>query len=163
MDFGSSHSHCESRQRYPTTYLSHSLVSLSEVLALERESNDSDRFSLSIWSKVWASSSSGSSTGVDCSGAPSAGTKKVFELGAAWISPGTTNRAEAFARDEDRRRWANNKVAKWVEMTFAGSRAVVVLGGEARACRRGVGRGGWAWSKRLVDIWFKFWRVWEVI
>lgn len=32
-------------------------------------------------------------------------------------------------------------------MTFAGSRAVVVLGGEARACRRGDGRGG---SRRLV-------------
>lgn len=146
MDFGSSHSHCERRQRYPTTYLSHSLVSLSEVLALERESNDNDRFSLSIWSKVWVSSSSGSSTGADCNGAPSAGTKKVFEAGAAWISPGTTKRAKAFARDEERRRWANNKVARCVEMTFAGSRAVVVLGGEARACRRGVGRGGWAWS-----------------
>jgi len=52
--------------------------------------------------------------------------------------PGMIKRADAFARREDRRRCENIRVARWVEVTSAGSSVDVVFGGAARACSSGV-------------------------
>jgi len=130
------------RQRYPTTYRSHSRASLSELLTLALERRDKDKFSERICMSVWGSSSSNSSACCIGGGAPSAGTKKVFAVG-GWSGPGTIRRAAAFDRGEDRRRWANRKDARWKDVTFAGSRCAAVSGGETRACSRGVSREVW--------------------
>lgn len=48
------------------------------------------------------------------------------------------NRANDFTRGEDRRRWEKRRAARCVDVTLAGSRVDVALGGVMRACRSGV-------------------------
>lgn len=140
---GSSHSHWDSRQRYATTKRSHSRDSRSDVSAREREREERERFSLRICSKACggsSSSSSASGAGGSSGGAPSAGTKKFPAPGSLREARdgGVMERAKDLAREEERRRWENRRVARCVELMVAGSRAAAELGGEMREWRRGV-------------------------
>lgn len=111
------------------------------MFARERDSSESDRFSVRVYSSDCGSSSSSGSSGAG-GGAPSAGTKKADSEDGGVTGGGMIRRAAAFARGEDRRRWPNISVATCVEVTAARSRVEVVFGGADRACRRGVERDG---------------------
>ena len=58
--------------------------------------------------------------------------------GSVGTGEGVINRANDLTRAEDRRRWEKRRVARCVDATLVGSMADVALGGDVRACRRGV-------------------------
>ena len=112
--------------------------------ARERDRKAKDRFSLRIWRSVCGgSSSSDSSGGAGAVGVPSAGTKKPPSecSGRVETGEGMINLAEDLTRGEDRRRWEKRRVAKCVDVTLAALSTGVALGGDARACKRGVTAG----------------------
>lgn len=109
--------------------------------ALERDRNDKDRFSLRIWRSVCGgSSSSDSGGGAGGGGVPSAGTNKSpsERSGRVETGEGMINRAEDLTRGEDRMRWEKRRAATCVDVTLAELSTGVALGGDVRACKRGV-------------------------
>ena len=136
--FGSSQSHCKSKERYPTANLSHSPPTLNLRYRPNLKTRTTRISSCSAPVKVTGEALhfqilSVSGGAASSGGAPSVGTSAVSsEL----IDSGIIEQARSLVRGEDRRRCEKSSVEMWVDMTDAGLNGE--LGGVERACKSGV-------------------------